>query len=428
MPKNEINIGNGRAVIYENDYGVWQFRVWLADENKYFRKSLRQKNREEAIRIANELWEDISYEKRKGKKFYGITVEEAVEKYLQHRKQEVGLETDEGIVEGRWNTIRTHLKHFVAYLNRGETVRTLGKTALLNYERDGVETSYVVFRQTQGIAIQTIRNELATINACWKYLYETKEQYANFPSFNIPKLKIKKYDKSGVRISRQTFTREEWKKYYKALETYAAKKYNNDYDYLDKQLVRHSLLFMANCGARSGELRQLRWRNIAFEEHKGVDNKVYLLARVLIEEHTTKVREPRIFYTIGGKYLMRWKEILKKLGRSVSEEDLVFSRDGKTEYSNTMLVKHFRKVLNLTDIDLERKQNLVPYSLRHLFVSNQFKAGASFELIAHHCGTSVVQIERTYAHISDEQKRAFATMRYIERDGNIVATTVLDGD
>ena len=107
MPKNEINIGNGKAVIYENGYGVWQFRVWLADENKYFRKSLRQKNREEAIRIANELWEDISYEKRRGKKYYGITVEEAVEKYLQHRKQEVGLETDEGIVEGRWNTIRT---------------------------------------------------------------------------------------------------------------------------------------------------------------------------------------------------------------------------------------------------------------------------------------------------------------------------------
>ena len=78
MPKNEIRIGDGKAVIYANDYGVWQFRVWLADENKYLRKSLREKNREEAIRIATELWADVSYEKRRGKKFYGITVEEMI--------------------------------------------------------------------------------------------------------------------------------------------------------------------------------------------------------------------------------------------------------------------------------------------------------------------------------------------------------------
>jgi len=82
----------------------------------------------------------------------------------------------------------------------------------------------------------------------------------------------------------------------------------------------------------------------------------------------------------------------------------------------------------MTDIDIERKPNLVPYSLRHLFVSNQFKAGASFELIAHHCGTATINIERTYAHISEEQKKTFATMRYVERDGNVIALTDIDGD
>lgn len=428
MPKNEIRIGDGKAVIYANDYGVWQFRVWLADENKYLRKSLREKNREEAIRIATELWADVSYEKRRGKKFYGITVEEAIEKYIEHRKKEVGLGTDDGIVIGRWKTIITHLKHFIDYVNRGETVRTLGKNTLLNYEREGVETSYLIFRQAQGAAIQTIRNEIATINACWRYLYEADEQYAHFSSFRLPKLKIKKFDKSGVRISRQTFTKDEWRKFYKAMETYAAAKYNDKDKYFDKQLVRHQLLFMANCGARSGEIRQLKWRNVTFETHVGVDKKEYLLARVLIEEHTSKVREPRVFYTVGGKYLKRWKEIVEKSGRRVSGEDLVFSRDGKKEYSNTMIVKHFRRVMNMTDIDIERKPNLVPYSLRHLFVSNQFKAGASFELIAHHCGTATINIERTYAHISEEQKKTFATMRYVERDGNVIALTDIDGD
>jgi len=35
MPKNETRIYNSKAVIYQNDYDVWQFRIWLADENKW---------------------------------------------------------------------------------------------------------------------------------------------------------------------------------------------------------------------------------------------------------------------------------------------------------------------------------------------------------------------------------------------------------
>ena len=35
MPKNETRIYNSKAVIYQNDYDVCQFRIWLADENKW---------------------------------------------------------------------------------------------------------------------------------------------------------------------------------------------------------------------------------------------------------------------------------------------------------------------------------------------------------------------------------------------------------
>ena len=41
MPKNEVRIYNSKAVIFQNEYDVWQFRIWLADEDKYFRQSLR---------------------------------------------------------------------------------------------------------------------------------------------------------------------------------------------------------------------------------------------------------------------------------------------------------------------------------------------------------------------------------------------------
>jgi len=41
--KEEVEILGGKATIYTNDYGVWQFRLWLTTDNKYVRKSLRTK-------------------------------------------------------------------------------------------------------------------------------------------------------------------------------------------------------------------------------------------------------------------------------------------------------------------------------------------------------------------------------------------------
>ena len=37
--KEEVEILGGKATIYTNDYGVWQFRLWLTTDNKYVRKS-----------------------------------------------------------------------------------------------------------------------------------------------------------------------------------------------------------------------------------------------------------------------------------------------------------------------------------------------------------------------------------------------------
>jgi hypothetical protein len=31
MPENELHIYNSKAVIFQNDYDVRQFRIWLAD-------------------------------------------------------------------------------------------------------------------------------------------------------------------------------------------------------------------------------------------------------------------------------------------------------------------------------------------------------------------------------------------------------------
>jgi hypothetical protein len=42
---NETKILGNKATVYTNKFGVWFFRLWLAEENKYVRKSLKTKKR-----------------------------------------------------------------------------------------------------------------------------------------------------------------------------------------------------------------------------------------------------------------------------------------------------------------------------------------------------------------------------------------------
>jgi len=428
MPKNEVRIYNSKAVIFQNEYDVWQFRIWLADEDKYFRQSLRTKDKGKAIADAEEMYEDIKYMKRKGKKIYSISIKKAVEMYIEDKRKYIGIKGANGIVEGRHTTIITHMKHFLVYIHKDAKVKDLGVNALLSYEIEGEETSYYLFRNRKGISDSTIRNEIATINNCMRYLSEHTEALSDISAFKIPKITSRKIDSSGEEVRRQTFTSEEWKTYYIAMRSYAAKKNNYETkDYYDAQLARHFLLVLANSGLRNGELRQLKWRNCTLEKHIDAKQKPYLLARIRVEAETSKVRIPRTIYANCGKYIERWKSIQKECGIEYDENDYVFSAKGE-EFTNRKLNSHFVKIMKMTNIAYDRKNDLVIYSLRHMFITNMSLSGASFESIAQHCGTSISQIERVYKHVSDDERRTFATMRYMNIGGNIVPMSDTYGD
>ena len=49
MSTERIDIYGGKATIKQNKFGVWQFRMWVSNEKRYYEKSLRTKRRAEAI-------------------------------------------------------------------------------------------------------------------------------------------------------------------------------------------------------------------------------------------------------------------------------------------------------------------------------------------------------------------------------------------
>ena len=118
------------------------------------------------------MYEDIKYMKRRGKKIYSISIKQAVAMYIEDKAKYVGIDGANGIVEGRLGTIKAHMKHFLEYVHKDAKVKDLGINTLLSYEREGETIDYELFRKRKGIADSTIRNEVASINACMTFLHE----------------------------------------------------------------------------------------------------------------------------------------------------------------------------------------------------------------------------------------------------------------
>ena len=57
----KVEVHGNEFLLYrtKQSKGVWQFRLWNGTEQRYIRKSTRQKNLERAKRVATEYWKQI---------------------------------------------------------------------------------------------------------------------------------------------------------------------------------------------------------------------------------------------------------------------------------------------------------------------------------------------------------------------------------
>lgn len=413
MLLNETDILGGKAIIFQNDFDVWQFRCWISEEKAYVRKSLKTKDRHLAVQKAEDLYMQLATRVRGGEKLFGAKIEEAIQPFLQFKKTQIGVGDKYTIVKGRYDTIKSHLQHFVDYIGVKTKITDLDSNFLVKYVVDGEETNYVLFRKSEGAADSTITNEMSTIGACFRYLFE-EVRSTNIRQIRFPSTTKNAYDIDAELVKRQTFTLSEYKAFTSALsKSYVAKKLRlNDDEMYDRQLARHYFLFAANSGMRSGELRQLKWEDLEVEKIGGGNTQEVKLARVVVPALNTKVRKSRVFYCVGAVYLERWgKEFAKH------KTGYVFSRDGLKPLTNTFFNKHFRRVMDIANIEAQRKKVLVPYSLRHFCITQRVMAGCRFEDVAFMCGTSVKQIENTYYHLNTAMMKRTAVARYAMRDG-----------
>ena len=111
--------------------------------------------------------------------------------------------------------------------------------------------------------------------------------------------------------------------------------------------------------------------------------------------------------------------LLKRLCAGKAPEDLVFTPDGESWRS-----RHWRP-FNEAVQRAKLPKGTCFYSLRHSYISKQVAVGVQPLFIAENCGTSVKEIENTYAKFKPDQKRellARGAMRIEVADDSNVAT------
>ncbi len=388
--ENEESIFDDAVIYTRGRY--WQFRMWLTKERKYARFSLKTTNRNTAIDKAKLHYHELMSKQLAGKSYFSFTTKIAVEEYIKHRQKDV---EDETIVKGRLGTIKIHLQHWLEFIGKDTKVKELECT----------DCEYYFYERNKGkkktsISQSTILNEQSTINAMMKWLHKKNESHIS--SFDFKKLP--RIDKNDKALRRATFTREEVCTIQDVIVEYMAdaKKNLDNKNNVTKVLAGYFLLIAGITGLRSGEQRQLTWKDIRWEEAKKKETDVSLV-KIEVRRETTKVRKSREFYVRDWEYLHDLSTILMPRHKAKPlANNFIFSDDGKTPISKAAVLRHFYTILELADIEDRDKRNLVPYSFRHYFITDRIKSGLSFRQISDMCGTSVTQIENTYYHIDKD--------------------------
>jgi integrase len=387
---DEIGIFDDAVIYKRGDY--WHFRMWLAGEGKYARKSLQTRSRSTAIDKGKDFYLELLANQRAGKKYFSLTTKEGVAKYVASRERDVeaGL-----IVKGRLGTIKTHLEHWLEFIGRDAKLKELERTDCEDYFHSRLKRST---KKKLPISPTTVLNEQSTINAMMAWLFKNNDTYIDHFEFK----KLPKQDSKDDAVRRATFTPSEIDSIGAAIRRYWDRDRNklDEREWQTRTLACYYFLIASVTGLRTGEQRQLKWGDLIWRGGaKGVEVP---LIEIRVRAQTSKVRQSRTFMVRDNDYFRKLRQFVTPIMQRESLKDCyVFSLDGETPITQRSILYHFAKLLDLAEIETDNR-DIVPYSFRHYFITQKLVNGLKERQVADMCGTSLTQIERTYYHVNSD--------------------------
>ncbi len=397
-----LDIFDGNVRIFRTTHSgdVYQMSMYVKEEKRYIRKSLRTRDKEIAIACAQK--EFIFYQAKimNGEKLFSITANELRNKYLEYIEKQV---KEKQLSIGRQTNIKTYTKHYLNFVGKN--------TKILNIDKKDFQ-KYRSYRQSKksDIRMSVVQNESITIKQMYKFAKNEGFINQNY-ELDFGKLKVDKNESSRI-----AYEVSDYKKlisvamfWYKKVSDVHVKR-NEEIYY--RKTIRDFILLMGNYGFRTQELRLIKWKDVVIHNDETVT--------ITIRKENAKTKKERKVRGRRSDIFIR-----RKTYSNFTDSDcFVFSRfDRDEEISKTILYDYYNSLMKEVKEKYKDFQEQDLYSLRHFFITSHLIASKiSVYDLAKYCGTSLQQISNTYDNVKMEEisKKLLSYEFRFDKNNNIV--------
>ena len=386
----------------------YYIRIYDTDSKKVFSQSLRTPHRVQALVAAETLYREKRDKLMKGVKLVSITTKEMIEIYLKRREREKTNIPRNGITHTSYRTLVGNLRYWEEYIK----FLKLEKTHLEKISTDiGKEFGNWIMNQPKRFYKERARSR-ETINhiiAATKKMYRDvaiEDKYITpneFPNFKYLKVQPDNAPKRDV------LTTEEYEILTKWMNTnYAREKGIDELEVIKRRVFALYLSINYNIGARTKEMLQIKWGDIAINPADTPENKKRNRVITIHPENSKTGKGRRIVAPIAEK-LERLKSHYKKIDIEPQKDDYVFINLAKTKrgsnipYQTPAMEKRLQKVMELSGLKQkleEEGRHITLYSARHFYCTQRLMNKVDIHTLALNMGTSINYIEKTYSHLT----------------------------
>ncbi len=378
---------------------VWQIYIWIREEQKDIRRSLKTRDLDLAKEKARDIYFDYITKTRNNEPIFDKKAKEIVEEYLAYQAKRV---KQGSITEQFRQTLQSRMNHYLRFIGEDSKVTAIPETKFEDYRLFRKETS-------PSVRLMTLYNERGTIKSLYKYAVDRKLISRNYePKFG----EWEQLKKSGEKLNRDALEPKEWATIYRFMNNWHMPKFTKNKDQAhNRRMIREFSIILTNSGIRFGEARKLQWCDIDMYV-EGSKRR----AKIILPAIKTKNRQERMAICRTGAAFSR----IKKMSTATKRNDLVFTDINGHELNKKTYYKEWRSMLQGTGLS-ESNKNIVYYSLRHTYATYQLYKGVDIYRLSKVMGTGVKFIEDHYGHVDiDRIKSEFTKDLQYDESGQIL--------
>ena len=395
---------DGKLLLFQRNE-IYQARIYIGDR-KYIYKSLKTKDRAEAIKTGTRLFYELEYKQREGLPIQQKSFSNVIDEYIAFRQSQydksLAVKTNSSSQQQTSIHMLRQIKRVAKFWR--EYCGTMGVSNIDNT----VLRDYVAWRKDYyhrmdekkkprnykiNPADKTIEWETTLAKTLLKYAHEKGYRgKTQLPTYRF---------KAERAIVRPTFTVAEYWEIIKGMRKGIKDTKNKEWKYT-KELLRDYVLILANSGMRVGEANNLKDADVVeFKDELGRRNYMFsvrgktgkriVIPRTSVVRYVERVRA-RNAVRLGEDKIRDVRSPKRKI---IDTQGWFFCMyDGNKLIT---LIDQFNALLAAINLSENRdKEKYTLYSLRHFYAVMMLRRGIPVFDIARNMGTSVQIIEKYY--------------------------------